>query len=93
MVFETILLSQMVMCIVMDIPDCPESKIVSMENEWTPAYYYYSDGIGNIHYDNDQTIHMGIIVHELSHHVAVTQHKDFSTVCKKFGGTNCYHEH
>ena len=92
MVFETILLSQMVMCIVMDIPDCPESKIVSMENEWTPAYYYYSDGIGNIHYDDDQTIHMGIIVHELSHHVAVTQHKDFNTVCKKFGGTNCDHE-
>ena len=92
MVFETILLSQMVMCIVMDIPDCPESKIDSMENEWTPAYYYYSDGIRNIHYDDDQTIHMGIIVHELSHHVAVTQHKDFSTVCKKFGGTNCDHE-
>ena len=92
MIFETILISQIVMCIVMDIPDCPDSKIVSMENEWTPAYYYYSEGKGNIHYDDDQTIHMGSIVHELAHHGAVTQHKDFSTVCKKFGGTNCDHE-
>ena len=89
MSFEIILLCQMTMCMIMGIADCPDAKIVSMENEWTPAYYYYSDGIGNIHYDDDQTIHMGIIVHELAHHVEVTQGKDFSVVCKQFGGTNC----
>ena len=89
MTFEIILLCQMTMCMIMGIADCPDAKIVSMENEWTPAYYYRSDGIGNIHYDDDQTIHMGIIVHELAHHVEVTQGKEFSAVCKQFGGTNC----
>ena len=90
MIFETLLLCQITMCMVMGIDDCPNAKIVSMEDEWTPAYYYYSDGQGHIHYDDTQTIHMGIIVHELAHHVEKTQDKDFHKVCKQFGGTKCH---
>jgi predicted metal-dependent hydrolase len=32
---------------------------------------------------------MGIIVHELAHHMEKTQGKDFKKVCVQYGGTNC----
>ena len=89
MIFDTILLCQLAMCVIMGIDDCPNAKQVSMENEWTPAYYYYSEGEGHIHYDDNQIIHMGIIVHELAHHVEKTKGKDFKKVCIQYGGTNC----
>lgn len=90
MLFETIKAVQLAMCVIMGIDDCPNTKIVEMENEWTPAYYYYTSGEGHIHYDDNQTIHVGIIIHELAHHLEKTQDKDFKTVCIKYGGTNCH---
>tara|TARA_B110000977_G_C10860399_1_gene409525 strand:+ start:227 stop:517 length:291 start_codon:yes stop_codon:yes gene_type:complete len=89
MLFETIKVVQLSMCVIMGIHDCPNIKQVEMENEWTPAYYYYSDGEAHIHYDDNQIIDIGIITHELSHHLEETQGKDFKKTCIQYGGTNC----
>ena len=66
MLFETIKVVQLSMCVIMGIHDCPNIKQVEMENEWTPAYYYYSDGEAHIHFSNgkpmkevDQATYLG----------------------------------